>query len=74
MQYDDEQVAFLDALGRRIRKLREDKGISQERFAQECGLNRSYYGSAERGERNISVINIKKIAEALGVKLGELFE
>jgi len=59
--------------GDRVRQLRKRKGISQEALGFACGLDRSYIGGVERGERNISLINIYKIAKALGVKAGELF-
>jgi transcriptional regulator with XRE-family HTH domain len=58
--------------GRRLRKLRAAKGHSQEGFATLCGLDRSYVGQVERGERNISLENICKIAEALEVEPSEL--
>ena len=61
-------------LGVRIRDLRNRKGISQERFALDIGMDRSYFASVEAGKRNISIMNIKKIADGLGVKLSELFE
>ena len=66
-------MIFLATLGKRIRKLRADKGISQEKFAHARGLNRSYMGSVERGERNVSAINLKKMADALGVSVNSLF-
>jgi len=59
--------------GERVRELRNQKGLSQESLALACDLDRSYIGGVERGERNISLINIYKIAEALGVKAKELF-
>jgi len=59
-------------LGKHIRKLRRSNGFSQESFAGECGLDRSYYGGVERGERNIAVLNLIKIAVVLGVEVGEL--
>ncbi len=59
--------------GERVRELRKKKGLSQESLALACDLDRSYIGGVERGERNISLINIYKIAEALGLKLKELF-
>lgn len=61
------------AMGRTIKTLRETKGYSQEAFANEVGLDRSYYGGVERGERNIAALNLMKIAEALGVECGALF-
>lgn len=63
----------LIALGKKIRMLREKSGLSQETFASEAGLDRAYYGGVERGERNISSINLIQIAAALGVEVGELF-
>src|SRR5258708_9525306 len=63
----------LVALGRQIRQLRESKGVSQEEFAADAGLDRGYYGGVERGERNVAARNLIKIAMALGVEVGQLF-
>jgi transcriptional regulator with XRE-family HTH domain len=60
-------------VGNRIRELRKAKGFSQEAFAHEIGLDRTYMGSVERGERNIAAINLIRIAKALRVQVGELF-
>jgi transcriptional regulator with XRE-family HTH domain len=60
-------------IGRQIRKLRERAGYSQEAFATEAGLDRAYYGGVERGERNISSLNLILIAATLKVEVGELF-
>lgn len=60
--------------GERVRDLRKKKGYSQESLALACNLDRTYIGGVERGERNISLINIHRIAEALGVNAGELFD
>lgn len=60
-------------LGKRIRELRKNKGFSQEAFAYEVGLDRTYMGSVERGERNIAAINLIRIAKTLRVEAGELF-
>lgn len=60
--------------GNRVRKLRKDKGWSQEEFADECGLHRTYIGAIERGERNVSLNNIHAIAKALGISVKELFD
>lgn len=60
-------------IGKRIRELRKEKGFSQEEFAYEVGLDRTYMGSVERGERNIASINLVRIAKALNVQVGELF-
>jgi transcriptional regulator with XRE-family HTH domain len=60
-------------LGKRIRELRKERGFSQEGFAYEVGLDRTYMGSVERGERNIAALNLVRIAKALKVEVGELF-
>jgi transcriptional regulator with XRE-family HTH domain len=57
-----------------IRRLRVDKGLSQEALADLCGLHRTYIGSVERGERNISIDNIERVSEALGVSTILLLE
>lgn len=60
-------------IGQNIREIRKSKGFSQESFADEVGLDRTYMGGIERGERNIAAINIIRIAKALKVEVGELF-
>lgn len=67
----DEQIQR--DFGERVRKLRKQKQLSQETLALACDLDRTYIGGVERGERNISLLNIYKIAEALGVGARELF-
>lgn len=69
----EQQREFQLKFGRRLRELRLARGRSQEQLALETGLNRTYVGSVERGERNISLVNIYKLAEALGVDVKELF-
>ena len=61
-------------LGKRIRELRQQTGLSQEKFALKIGMDRTYFASVEAGKRNIAIVNIKKIADGLGVTLSELFE
>ena len=61
-------------LGKRIRDLRLQTGLSQEKFALKIGMDRTYFASVEAGRRNIAICNIKKLAEGLGVTLSELFE
>ena len=58
--------------GARVRELRLEMGLSQERFAAKCKLDRTYVGSVERGERNIALRNIEKISKALGISISEL--
>lgn len=64
----------LVTLGARLRALRAQRGWSQEGFAHHCGLDRTYYGGIERGERNVAVINLLRIARALDVNVGDLFK
>lgn len=61
-------------LGKRIKQLRMKKGLSQEKFSLEIGMDRTYFASVEAGKRNISICNIKKIADGLEISLSELFE
>ncbi|MBI2816308.1 MAG: helix-turn-helix transcriptional regulator [Acidobacteria bacterium] len=63
----------LTRFGKAVRKRRKALGVSQEEFADLCGLDRSYMGGVERGERNISLVNIEKIANGAGVPLKDLF-
>jgi transcriptional regulator with XRE-family HTH domain len=64
----------LRRLGIRIRALREQSNISQEALGHLAKLHRTYVGAIERGERNPSVLSLKKIADALKVKMGDLFD
>ena len=66
---EDIRVRF----GKALRKRRLKLGVSQEEFADICGLDRTYIGGIERGERNVSLLNIEKIARALRISLSELF-
>ena len=69
MPHQDIRLRF----GSRIRQLRAGKGWSQEELADRASLHRTYIGSIERGEQNISLSNIEKLAATLGVSLAELF-
>ena len=62
------------ALGDTIQKQRKQRNFSQESFAYHCGLHRTYMGAVERGERNVSLRNIVKIANGLDLKVSELFD
>lgn len=59
--------------GRAIRRLRERQKISQEEAAERCNLHRTYYSGVERGVRNLSLVNIEKIAKGLRTSLRNLF-
>lgn len=68
-KYSDEQKIFLNKLGKKIRNIRERKSIAQEKLAILAGIDRSFLGRIERGEKNISVLKLKKIAKALDIPL-----
>jgi transcriptional regulator with XRE-family HTH domain len=52
---------------------RRSLGLSQEALAERCGLHRTYIGGIERSERNVSIDNVDRIAQALGLDVGDLF-
>ncbi|WP_396134319.1 helix-turn-helix domain-containing protein [Chamaesiphon sp. VAR_48_metabat_135_sub] len=58
----------------RLRQIRQVKGLSQEELADSAGLHRTYVGSVERGERNISIDNIERLAKALEIDIIELLK
>lgn len=60
--------------GRRLKALRLERGWSQEELATESDISKNYIGEIERGENNVSIHYIARLAEALGVSLGELFD
>ncbi|MFN6196921.1 MAG: helix-turn-helix domain-containing protein [Planctomycetota bacterium] len=62
----------LTSFGRRVRELRKKSGLSQEAFADKCGLDRNYIGGIERGERNVALRNIDIIAQSLAISMSEL--
>jgi transcriptional regulator with XRE-family HTH domain len=64
----------LVSLGSTIRALRTERNVSQEALAYEASLDRSYMGGIERGEHNITVLNLMKVAVQLDMKMSELFE
>jgi transcriptional regulator with XRE-family HTH domain len=59
--------------GKRVRNLRERAGLSQEALAERAGIHRTYVGGVERGERNLGLKNVFRVAEALGVPVAQLF-
>jgi transcriptional regulator with XRE-family HTH domain len=66
-----EQI-LMTAFGVAVRKLRRDRGWSQEEFADHVGVHRTYMGGVERGERNVSLVNIGRISESLEMPLAAL--
>lgn len=62
----------LKALGKAIRQMRKDLGLSQEAFADYVGIDRSYMGGIERGEHNLALMNLLKIAKSLKLPLSQL--
>lgn len=63
------QVAF----GKRIKELRKQTGLSQEKSALKIGMDRTYYASIESGKRNVSLKNIEKIASGFDISISQLF-
>lgn len=59
-------------LGQNLRRLREARGVSQEDFAESLGLHRTYIGGVERGERNLTLRSVERIADQLGVPAVDL--
>jgi len=70
----EQELRIQKAFGDRMRELRKRRQLSQETLALACNLDRTYIGGVERGERNISLVNIHKIADALGVDTKEMFD
>jgi len=62
-----------EKIGIRLRELRTEKGLSQEKFSFECGLDRTYIASIELGKRNVSIVNIEKIAIAFDMSVFDFF-
>ena len=67
---DDPVINF----GKRIRELRDCQAITQDELAHRAGMDRSYIGQIERGEKNITIRNIYKLAEALGIRASDLLD
>lgn len=68
-----DEALLLSTFGTRVKSARLDRGLSQEKLALDCGLDRTYISGIERGKRNVSLINIHKLAGALGISPAELF-
>ncbi|HJN44889.1 MAG: transcriptional regulator [Acidobacteria bacterium] len=65
---------LLTRIGRRLRKARRAKGLSQEALAHSAGLDRSYVSGLERGEFNVSILALSKLAQAAGTRLSSLLK
>ena len=65
---------ILKKFGQKVRQLRKDRNISQEELADKAGLHRTYIGMIERAEKNITLLNLEKIANALEVSIKDLFD
>jgi transcriptional regulator with XRE-family HTH domain len=65
---------ILARFGARVRELRKSRGLSQEEFAERCGLGRTYTSSIERAQRNVALRNIESIAAALNVTISDLLD
>lgn len=72
MKEENKNIEFLIELGKKIKLLRLQSNLSQEKFSFDCNLHRTYIGAVERGEKNISISNLKKIADTLNISLSEL--
>lgn len=68
------KLDILIQFGQHVRELRKAKGFSQEVFAAHCGLDRTYIGGIERGERNVALRNIEVIAKTLDVTISKLMQ
>ena len=74
-EYSKDEQAYLLKVGNRLRELRkQNTGLSQENFARKVGLDRTYVSDIERGTRNISLLNLRKITKALKVKPSDLID
>lgn len=69
-----ENNTLLESIGKKIKSLRADTGLSQEKFALKINMDRTYFASIEAGKRNISILNLEKIASGFGITLSQLFE
>ncbi|MGP4864224.1 helix-turn-helix domain-containing protein [Psychrobacter sp. T6-5] len=70
MTTDERMIAF----GKRVREMRKSKGISQERLAEMAGIDRSYMGNIERGEKNITLKKAYEICDALDIEIQDLVQ
>lgn len=67
-----EEAKFLQRLGIRVREQRELRGLTQAQLGKQCDLDRTFIGFVERGERNVAILNLRRIAQALRVPVADL--
>ncbi|MHC4183730.1 MAG: helix-turn-helix domain-containing protein [Planctomycetota bacterium] len=72
-KYTTSQEKYLRQIGSNIRLMREKKGLSQEALALKAGLDRTYVGGVDRGERNITILTLKRLADALETQVTRFF-
>jgi transcriptional regulator with XRE-family HTH domain len=72
MTLDDAE--FFREIGHRLRSRRDERGWTQAELARRCDLHKAYIGFVERGERNVSLVNLRRIARVLRVRLSDLLE
>ena len=65
---------FLRKMGERVRTERISRGLTQEQLGEKCELHRTFIGSVERGERNLSILNLRLIARVLRVEIAQLLD
>jgi transcriptional regulator with XRE-family HTH domain len=70
---DMQDKEILNLVGAQIRALRKERGLSQEALGEKGGFHFTYIGQIERGEKNVALLNVAKIADALGVNVSQLF-
>lgn len=70
----DREADILKTFGEQVRRLRKKTGLSQEAFADKCGLDRTYIGGIERGERNVALKNIFALARGLSISMAQLLK
>jgi transcriptional regulator with XRE-family HTH domain len=68
------RAEILKRFGETLREHRQRAGLSQEKLAAKAGIDRTYVGGAERGERNVALVNIVRLAEALNIRAAELLD
>ncbi len=71
---NQDKSPLLVAFGKAVRYCRKERGYSQEAFGDACGIDRSYMGGIERGERNVALVNVMKIIKTLNMKPSDFFK